>query len=64
VVTKIIKHAEDARNATGLLLGLDLEGTLEVSNAFSLPHAPADEDEKSTKTVGASAPLPRPSEPS
>jgi translation initiation factor 3 subunit H len=53
VVSKIIKHAGDARHATGLLLGLDLDGVLEISNSFPLPHASADEDDKSTKALCA-----------
>ncbi|KAF9460824.1 hypothetical protein BDZ94DRAFT_1265233 [Collybia nuda] len=53
VVTKIIKHAREAPSTTahGLLLGLDLDGTLEVSNSFPLPHHSGDDDEKSTKSV-------------
>ncbi|KAF8898664.1 hypothetical protein BD779DRAFT_1607401 [Infundibulicybe gibba] len=53
VVTKIQKHAREAPSSTahGLLLGLDLDGTLEVSNSFPLPHHAADEDEKSTKSI-------------
>ncbi|KAJ7225425.1 translation initiation factor 3 subunit 3, partial [Mycena pura] len=52
VVTKILKHARESNSATvhGLLLGLDLDGTLEVSNSFALPHHVSDEDEKSTKS--------------
>lgn len=49
VVSKIIKHAGDARTATGLLLGLDLDGTLEVSNSFPLPHGSNDEEDKASK---------------
>ncbi|KAH9486863.1 Eukaryotic translation initiation factor 3 subunit H [Psilocybe cubensis] len=51
VVTKIIKHAREAVGATahGLLLGLDLDGILEVSNSFPLPHHAGEEDEKSAK---------------
>jgi hypothetical protein len=33
-------------------LGLDLDGTLEVSNCFPLPHHAGDEDEKSAKLAG------------
>ncbi|KAF8349996.1 hypothetical protein F5887DRAFT_914015 [Amanita rubescens] len=53
VVTKIIKHAREAPSTTahGLLLGLDLDGTLEVSNSFPLPQHSEDGD-KSTKTIG------------
>lgn len=52
---KIIKHAREAPSTTahGLLLGLDLDGTLEVSNSFPLPQHGGEEDEKSTKVVGA-----------
>jgi len=55
VVTKIIKHAREAPSTTahGLLLGLDLDGILEVSNSFPLPHHAGDEDEKSSKSTGA-----------
>src|SRR5437016_5192600 len=54
VVTKIIKHAREAPSTTahGLLLGLDLDGILEVSNSFPLPHHVGDEDEKSSKSTG------------
>jgi hypothetical protein len=49
VVTKIIKHAREAAgNASGLLLGIDLNGTLEVSNSFALPTS-SDSDEGSQK---------------
>ncbi|OSX67430.1 hypothetical protein POSPLADRAFT_1176245 [Postia placenta MAD-698-R-SB12] len=50
VVTKIIKHSREAHGpaAHGLVLGLDLDGTLEVSNSFPLP---SDEDDKSPKGV-------------
>jgi len=53
VVTKIIKHAREAPSTTahGLLLGLDLDGILEVSNSFPLPHHVGDEDEKSSKST-------------
>ncbi|KZP31315.1 hypothetical protein FIBSPDRAFT_814210 [Athelia psychrophila] len=53
VVTKIIKHGHEAPSSTahGLLLGLDLDGTLEVSNSFPLPHRAGDEDEKSAKSI-------------
>jgi translation initiation factor 3 subunit H len=54
VVAKIARHSREAPLSTahGLLLGLDLDGTLEVSNAFPLPHLSGDEDEKSAKSVG------------
>ncbi|KAI0936563.1 hypothetical protein AcW1_000764 [Taiwanofungus camphoratus] len=54
VVTKIIKHSREAQSSTahGLVLGLDLDGTLEVSNSFPLPnHSSSDEDDKSIKGV-------------
>ncbi|KIJ40168.1 hypothetical protein M422DRAFT_257000, partial [Sphaerobolus stellatus SS14] len=51
VISKIIKHGRDApAGAYGLLLGLDLDGTLEISNCFAMPHA-ADEEERSGKTA-------------
>ena len=53
VTTKIIKHSLDSSsNAHGLLLGLDLDGVLEISNCFPLPNQPSDEDEKSLRSVG------------
>ena len=54
VVSKIVKHAKEApgSSAHGLLLGLDLDGTLEVSNSFPLPHHASDDDDKSAKGVG------------
>ena len=54
VVTKIIKHAREAPSSTahGLLLGLDLDGILEVSNSFALPYHAGDEDDKSAKSSG------------
>lgn len=42
----------------GLLLGLDLDGTLEVSNSFALPHHVSDEDEKSAKSSGMKLAVP------
>ncbi|KAF9015277.1 hypothetical protein BDQ17DRAFT_1230302 [Cyathus striatus] len=53
VVTKIIKHAREAPSTTahGLLLGLDLDGILEVSNSFPLPHHTNDDDDKSAKSI-------------
>ncbi|KAI0830680.1 hypothetical protein BC628DRAFT_1355112 [Trametes gibbosa] len=53
VVSKIVKHAKEApgSSAHGLLLGLDLDGTLEVSNSFPLPHHSNDEDDKSAKSL-------------
>ena len=54
VVAKILKHAREglSSSAHGLLLGLDLDGTLEVSNCFPMPQHGGDEDEKSSKSVG------------
>ncbi|KAF8843989.1 hypothetical protein BDN67DRAFT_944264 [Paxillus ammoniavirescens] len=53
VVTKIVQHGRDAPSASahGLLLGLDLEGVLEVSNSFPLPSHANDDDEKSSKSI-------------
>lgn len=50
VVAKIIKHARESSStmAHGLLLGLDLDGVLEVSNSFPLP---GEDDEKSAKST-------------
>ncbi|CAK5280564.1 unnamed protein product [Mycena citricolor] len=52
VATKILKHSRDSTSplVSGLLLGLDLDGTLRVSNCFASPHNVNDEDEKSTKS--------------
>lgn len=38
-LTKLVKHSKDAHPnmASGLLLGLDLQGALEVTNLFGLP---------------------------
>ena len=49
-----MKHTREATgpSAHGLLLGMDLDGTLEVSNSFPLPHHASDEDDKSAKSVG------------
>lgn len=54
VVSKIIKHAREAptSSAHGLLLGVDLDGALEVSNSFPLPNHGGDDDEKSSKSLG------------
>jgi len=52
VVSKIIKHSSESHSsAHGLLLGLDLDGTLEVANSFPLPHTSGDDEEKSSKTT-------------
>ena len=49
-----MKHSREGQtsNAHGLLLGLDLDGTLEVSNSFALPHHFNDDEDKSSKGVG------------
>jgi len=48
VVSKIVKHGQESNGSvTGLLVGIDLNGTLEVSNCFALPGgAIADGDEE------------------
>lgn len=53
VVSKILKHAVESSSSvtTGLLLGLDLDGLLEISNSFALPTHFEDED-KSSKSLG------------
>ncbi|KAF8331497.1 uncharacterized protein EI90DRAFT_2972613 [Cantharellus anzutake] len=52
VLMKIIKHGKEASgNAAGLLLGLDLDGTLEISNSFPLPLSSEGED-KVLRTSG------------
>ena len=49
-----MEHTREATgpSAHGLLLGMDLDGTLEVSNSFPLPHHSNDDDDKSAKGVG------------
>jgi len=53
VVAKIVQHGREAPSASahGLLLGLDLDGVLEVSNSFPLPSHTSEEDDKSTKSI-------------
>ncbi|KAL0951088.1 hypothetical protein HGRIS_007826 [Hohenbuehelia grisea] len=53
VVAKILKHTRESTSSSahGLLLGLDLDGTLEVSNSFPLVHHSSDEDDKSSKSA-------------
>ncbi|KAJ3985683.1 translation initiation factor 3 subunit 3 [Lentinula detonsa] len=53
VVSKILKHACDSSSSSpiGLLLGIDLDGVLEVSNSFALPYHSGDDDDKSAKSV-------------
>lgn len=50
VVSKIIKHGREAAFGSGSLLGLDFDGTLEVSNSFPLP-AFSEEEDKAAKNV-------------
>lgn len=50
VVSKIIKHGRETTFGTGSLLGLDFDGTMEVSNSFPLPAFPEEED-RSAKAV-------------
>lgn len=53
VVTQILKHGRDSSTtAHGLLLGLDLDGTLEISNSFPLPYHTGDDDDKTSKSLG------------
>jgi len=55
VMSKIMKHSRDTptSSAHGLLTGLDLDGILEVSNSFAIPHhtSNADDDDKVHKSV-------------
>ncbi|EGO04244.1 hypothetical protein SERLA73DRAFT_173681 [Serpula lacrymans var. lacrymans S7.3] len=48
VASSIMQHVRES-SAHGLLLGLDLDGTLEVTNSFPMPNG--DEEDKSTKSV-------------
>jgi hypothetical protein len=50
VVSKIIKHGREANFGIGTLLGLDFDGTMEVSNSFPLP-AFAEEEDKAAKSA-------------
>lgn len=53
VISKIVKHGRggSAGGACGLLVGLDLDGTLAVSNSFPLPNRAFDDDEKASKST-------------
>ncbi|KAG9102348.1 hypothetical protein FRC06_002066 [Ceratobasidium sp. 370] len=51
VVMKIMKHSHETSNANGLLLGIDLDGVLNVTNSFAMPNV-TDDDEKSNKAAG------------
>ncbi|KAG8986369.1 hypothetical protein FRB90_004055, partial [Tulasnella sp. 427] len=67
VISKIIKHGRDAKsnssNVSGTLLGIDLQGTMEVSNSFPLPTTSSgskggdDEDAREAQTRYQSAML-------
>lgn len=48
---KIMKHSQETSNASGLLLGIDLDGTLNVTNSFAMPNL-TDDDDKSGKAAG------------
>lgn len=50
-----MKHGRggSAGGACGLLVGLDLDGTLAVSNSFPLPNRAFDDDEKASKSTSA-----------
>lgn len=48
---KIMKHSQESTNANGLLLGIDLDGVLSVTNSFAMPNI-TDDDEKSNKSAG------------
>ena len=48
---KIMKHSQESTNANGLLLGIDLDGVLNVTNSFAMPNI-TDDDEKSNKSAG------------
>lgn len=49
-MAKIIKHGRETNFGTGTLLGLDLDGTMEVSNSFPLPVF-SEEDDKAAKSI-------------
>ena len=58
-LTKIVKHCRDAHpaSASGALLGMDLGGTLEVSNVFALPNpgrGSGEREEEEDLAVGSS----------
>lgn len=57
-LTKLVKHSRDAHphNATGLLLGLDLDGALEVTNLFGLPRNALRVDEHDDNNARGAAP--------
>ena len=52
---KIMKHSQESTNANGLLLGIDLDGVLNVTNSFAMPNI-TDDDEKSNKSAGVYIP--------
>ncbi|KAG8805212.1 hypothetical protein FRC18_006800 [Serendipita sp. 400] len=53
VVSKIIKHGREASFGTGSLLGLDFDGTMEISNCFPLPAFPEEEDKAAKSAAQA-----------
>ncbi|CAO1637147.1 unnamed protein product [Parajaminaea phylloscopi] len=59
-LTKLVKHSRDSHphTATGLLLGLDLEGALEVTNLFGLPRSSlrADDHDNDSRTTSGAQP--------
>jgi translation initiation factor 3 subunit H len=54
VVLKIIKHCKDNLNevVTGIIMGLDFDSTLEVTNCFPLPKLADEEDEAAESNEG------------
>lgn len=56
-LTKLVKHSRDSHphTATGLLLGLDLDGALEVTNLFGLPRNSLRTDDPEGDIRGAAA---------
>ncbi|CAE6480904.1 unnamed protein product [Rhizoctonia solani] len=50
VVMKIMKHSQESSNASGLLVGIDLDGTLNVTNSFAMPNL-TDDDDKSGRAA-------------
>lgn len=60
VVSKIIKHGREVHFGTGTLLGLDFDGTMEVSNSFPLPGFSEEEDRGAKSAAQRESFLPRP----
>ncbi len=49
-----MKHSQESRGAGGLLLGIDLDGVVEISNSFPMPsvsHAQETEDDKAARSA-------------